>query len=415
MRRCKSRRSGDGPARTRHARKLDCDLAGTMKTLARSTTDSARTMRTGLKVFWVVPRLLLLFVMGMLGGCEPDESSTKPALEATDRDLIGELEGEFVRIGVHPDAIRQHTAWGATISALAGWNGKLYAGYGDWAENTGPVAVRPYDPRTGTFAASPSITADTEAIHNWREIGGRLYGLHLDQRTDTAAYAAMGKVVNGREVWTTERAPGVFLGEHIMDLATLDGRDMWLATCGVELLRRVDESARWQPADYGGFGCFSSLGVLGGKLYVQPTGNTQLKTTKVFDGTAWSDGPDLIPRHEQLNYRGWRPVTLAGRIVQRGRYPYQGVPTKLSIFGGGTFRLSPWYVHDHVVGDDGYLYSLTVPSQAPADREEITVRRTEDLVHWTRVASAPAGSRSLATLRGKLYVGATKARLFVLR
>jgi hypothetical protein len=320
-----------------------------------------------------------------------------------------DLLGEFVQIGVHPDAVRQSTAWGKTLSALAGWNGKLYAGYGDYNVNTGPIAVRPYDPRTDTFAASVSLNANTEAIHNWREIGGRLYGLYADQRTDTAAYAAMGTVVDGREVWTTERAPGVFLGQHIMDLASLDGRDLWLATCGVELLRRP-EGASWQTVDYGDVGCLQWLGVLGGKLYVQLRG----KTTRVFDGTAWANGPDLLPRNEPQYYEGWRPVTFAGRIVQRGRYPFTGTPTKLSIFDGRTFRLSPWYVHDHIVGDDGYLYALTVPSQDVADREKITVRRTKDLVDWTLVAAAPAGSRSLETLGGKLYVGATNARLFVL-
>src|SRR5688572_31202652 len=85
----------------------------------------------------------------------------------------------FLPIAVHPDAAAQSTALGQTLQTLKPFNGKLYAGFGDYGVNTGPIAVRAFDPAAGGFGAS-ALTAETEALLIYREIGGRLYAPHID-------------------------------------------------------------------------------------------------------------------------------------------------------------------------------------------------------------------------------------------
>ena len=80
----------------------------------------------------------------------------------------------FELAATHPDA-----AIGKSIQTLKPFHGKLYAGYGDYFTNTGPIADRAFEPATGTFGSS-LLSAQTEALMIYREIGGKLYALHID-------------------------------------------------------------------------------------------------------------------------------------------------------------------------------------------------------------------------------------------
>src|SRR5688572_11387418 len=61
--------------------------------------------------------------------------------------------GSFSHVGVHPDAAAQPTSTGKVLATLKGFNGKIYAGFGDYGSNTGPIGIRPFDPLTNTFGS----------------------------------------------------------------------------------------------------------------------------------------------------------------------------------------------------------------------------------------------------------------------
>ena len=57
-------------------------------------------------------------------------------------------DGQFVLVGTHPDAVQQPSgSYCRHLRKLAGYDGKLYAGYGDEAynnnEGSGPIALTP--------------------------------------------------------------------------------------------------------------------------------------------------------------------------------------------------------------------------------------------------------------------------------
>lgn len=70
-------------------------------------------------------------------------------------------------VATHPEAAAQSTSAGKRIRVLANHQGKLYAGYGDTAQNTGPIAVRYWDPVTAAWSAV-LLSQETEAIWNMR-------------------------------------------------------------------------------------------------------------------------------------------------------------------------------------------------------------------------------------------------------
>src|SRR5687768_11515389 len=90
----------------------------------------------------------------------------------------------FDIVATHPDAAAQPTARGQILSTLKPFNGKLYAGFGDYGVNTGPIGIRAFDPASGRFSNQllttpreglpPIQGAQSEAIYLYREIRGQL-------------------------------------------------------------------------------------------------------------------------------------------------------------------------------------------------------------------------------------------------
>src|SRR5689334_2349445 len=85
----------------------------------------------------------------------------------------------FDLVAVHPEVALQTTYYGDHIATLKPFNGRLYAGYGDYGANTGPIAVRAYDPTLGAFT-DPMLSSATEAIYIYRNINGNLYAPNID-------------------------------------------------------------------------------------------------------------------------------------------------------------------------------------------------------------------------------------------
>src|SRR6185295_15995641 len=149
----------------------------------------------------------------------------------------------FDLVAIHPEVALQTTVYGDHIATLKPFNGKLYAGYGDYGANTGPIAVRAFDPSTGAFT-DPYLSSATEAIYIYRELGGKLYAPNIDTRGGGSGYAVgtAGNPDTWQDVITVD-------GVHMFDMNTFNGTDLFqggTASNGDGIVyRSVDGGATW--------------------------------------------------------------------------------------------------------------------------------------------------------------------------
>lgn len=188
---------------------------------------------------------------------------------------------------VHPDAAAQPTATGRTLRNVDDYEGRVYAGYGDYGVNTGPIAIRPYDPNTRAFGAVEFVQ-DTEAIETFRTIDGKLWSPAIDTRVgyDFAVRAdgVWSEPVSEIPSWhvydIAQRVPGeLFLsGSTYADCA--------VTGCDGAVWRSTDGGATWafsftEPGNPNYGRCFNMV-AFQNKAYVQcSTGRY------VFDGATW--------------------------------------------------------------------------------------------------------------------------------
>jgi hypothetical protein len=325
----------------------------------------------------------------------------------------------FQLVATHPDAVAQATAQGQTLATLKPFNGKLYAGFGDYNANTGPIGVRAFDPATAAFTPQ-LLSAQTEALLIYRQIGGKLYAPHLDPWPSPPPPGELGGyslgVADGpTETWTDLRLVPAL---HVFDVATYDGSDLWLV--GSRDTATGSEGVAWRSRDGGATWQVSLVvppqraGALHSRLYAVQAYKGKLythgqdgdiwgphSTSKVFDGTSWSDGPGL-----GMGYVGnmFHPENFAGEMVYHRLYPGAPGGSRLSKFNGTraawAYTDEPFY--DYTIAGDT-LYALLTDGR---------IIRTTDLLRWTLLDRAPADGRSLGVLDGRLYIGATGGRLY---
>lgn len=326
---------------------------------------------------------------------------------------------EFVQVGVHPDAINQASSLGRTLQTLKPFAGQLYAGYGDYSANTGPIGVRAFDPVTGTFGGQ-LLNSSTEALYLFRQIGERLYAPHTDPRQSLGGYARSGP--GGVGAWTDENR---FEITHSYDIATLTGTDLYVVGSlgtGANVWRSTDGGntytvslANVRPMQDTGtdFARIYFICAYQNKLYVQASDyyGGHHPTSRVFDGASWTTGPDLLPNGGY----GYHPEVFAGKMVYES---YQGTGSFYSFDGTTAVKLTlPYYVTPGGGGGAGgtpsvssydfaiygnWLYLLN-------SQREVFV--TNNLTEWYYLATAPAGN-CLALLNDTLYVAGSEARLF---
>jgi len=305
---------------------------------------------------------------------------------------------EFVSLDKNPFAAAQPTPVGRYLHTLHGWRGELYMGYGDYDENTGPIEISAYNPRRSSYGTK--LRFPTEAIELFRPIGDRLYAPAIDPRGDGPSAAVAvgepdGRWSNNKNVWMT----------HVFDVATFDGTDLWLVgsrDIQAIAVRSRDGGGTWETAlalaprgADGDFARFHFVFVHGGRLYVQAQDRRggMFPRSMVFDGSGWTDGPNLQP----IPNTGAKPLAFAGEIVYFGA---RGVMA----FDGRAVRLA-WApqtrIHD-LVAADGVLYVL--------DGREVL--GTQDLAGWFPVATAPTETTSIGVLDGYLYAGTATSELF---
>lgn len=339
------------------------------------------------------------------------------------------LSATFDLVAVHPEVATQTTFYGDHIATLKPFNGRLYAGYGDYGSNTGPIAVRAYDPTLGGFTDS-MLTSATEAIYIYREIDGRLYAPNIDTRGGGSGYAVGNPGIDGAlDSWTDQITVD---GVHMFDMNTFNGSDLFLGgTAGNGdgiVYRSTDSGATWQeslrmPAGVGAPNNETyadirvhGLGLYQGKLYadmeqigvfsgggIYYTSGKKALPSMVFDGTAWTTGPTLTTSGYMAH-----PEEFAGKLIYltdglfaSKLYGYNGKRVAQAYNAKGKNAGSD-FIYDYTIVD-GALYALT------ADNRVIT---TTDLATWSLIGIAPSDTRSIGVLDGTLYLGGVHGVLY---
>jgi Ca2+-binding RTX toxin-like protein len=307
----------------------------------------------------------------------------------------------FELVGTHPQASQQPTVRGRTLNFLKRWNGAIYAGYGDYGANTGPIAITPFALSNNRFAAQPALLADSEELSVFRALNGNLYAPSIDPRiADDYSETPLAGPWTGLDAVEST---------HVYDMATRTGSELWMvgsAGDNAVAWRSLDGGLTWgnelsvppRNSGAGDFARFYFAGSYENAVYVQAVDYYGGKhpTSKVFHGSEWSDGPDLLSQ----GGHGYDTELFDGQLVYLAR---GSSPSSLLSFDGAEVTNTGQVFHNYSVDGDT-LYGLAENGQ---------IRKTTDLRRWTELeTAAPEAARSIVAIDGVIYVGTTDSRIY---
>ncbi|HAB36957.1 MAG TPA: hypothetical protein DCE52_02955 [Rhodobacteraceae bacterium] len=327
----------------------------------------------------------------------------------------------FTLMGTHPKAsLNWHGAghpcpansnWladGRAIRNLEAFDGGIYASYGDWRCNTGPIDLYKMDALSGAF--SYEFTQATEAISRFRVFDGNLYSVSIDPsgstNGDVYAVKSNGSWSKKNQVQITGST--ALQLTHPLDINTFGG-NLWLFS---DYWNGTTQSARATRSDDGGSSWYSVLSLpivpsdgargfcfgeeFNNKLYVQEgrfgCGSITETFSRVYDGISWTTGPDLAPTGASTRKTG----IFAGLMVMihgQKLYAFDGVSATLT---------SDAIVHDYVISGDT-LFVL---------RNGGKVCRTKNLISYNCFDDGSATSLSIAILNDHVYLGTELAKIY---
>jgi len=353
-----------------------------------------------------------LFLVTIVAACWP------PAPLATQEPVL------LARI---EQAVAQPTAAGKAIATLQVFDGRLYAGYGDFTADTGPIDIVPIDLATGRIGGS-LLSFATEAVYGYRQIGDQLFAADIDPRGTRQGGFARGVSRDGAHVWTDHK---VVTALHVFDVATMDGSDLWLfgsAGDNAVAWRSLDGGVTWttaltvRPWFVGGFARLYSGAAIEGKLFTQvvETPGGPGPTGLVFDGTQWITGPGWFPpQARQEDTFPWRPHAVGRQVVYMDQHSGASHRVvRLYRFDGREAHLTFGPTDRHATPDPQYA---AVDVTAEAGTAFVLNRRQEvwsstDLVNWRRRATlnGPDGDRatSLAVSGNDAYIGTIGSNIY---
>jgi hypothetical protein len=302
-------------------------------------------------------------------------------------------------VGVSPQALAKPNASGRTIRSLTMDNGKFYVGYGDYIVNGGPTAVSTFDPTTYEFASS-GLTAPTEEITTFRKINGKLYAPWTDPTG--SATSNQGFSTNASGTWTNEfKAPA----EHVYDVASLNGSDLWMVGSAKNLVGTKGGAAAYRSTDGGaswslvakdtssvemGRERYYWAAALNGKMYMQAEEVLEGAPLRVFNGTSWSTVSGANPCY-----------TVEARAVEvyNGRILCANYGKGVVAFDGRTattvLPMTDWNVLDFDIPGDGYIYALS----------RAGVYRSADGLAWKGLTTVPEYAWSIGVHNGTIFLG----------
>ena len=299
--------------------------------------------------------------------------------------------GKVDNVATFEQIVAKPTAWGREVQELQSFNGKIYAGYGDWNAN-GRINIQVYDPATGEVTVGPQMG---NAVHNLVvEDDGNLYAVGPES----------GAVFrNDGTDWL--RIPERLY--HSFDVATHDGVLYWSGQGGYS----GNDGTVFASYDGGASSVsllidpdafrFHGIAVLDNNLWVFGQGD---EWSMDLTTREWTKHPNLI--FYDMMYKA---DEFAGKIIGLTWYPTPSYhPNPLLAFDGVRVTRVCNCVNFTVEGDT--LYVLEADG---------SIRSTTDLVQWSNVGKFRGNrngtdARSIAILDGDVYVGATEGRLFVL-
>jgi hypothetical protein len=309
-----------------------------------------------------------------------------------------QTSGEFTLAAVHPAARTQPTELGQVLTELRVHDGTVWAGYGDYEANTGPIALSAFDPAAPAQGFQQAFLSDTEAIYNLREVNGQLVAPATDPRS-SSDFAIDGP-------WRDQQPFGA---THVFDTVSLDGNDLWMVgsqNIDAVAWRSVDGGTSWTealriaPRRGNDFARFYFTGVIDGSLVVQARDamGGPHRSAMGFDGVAWSERPTMLLDDD----RGWRTDAYgAGLVYHSSGHARQGAARHYD--GTATTTLHPDAYDVEVTASHVWILTATG-----------AVIRSSDLAAWDTVAQAPATARSLAVTGETLYVGTTASELWTM-
>lgn len=266
---------------------------------------------------------------------------------------------------VHSNAAAQTSDGGKALNVLYAFGGRLYAGYGDYGANTGPIHLKSVPTSDPTGAWTDHLTISTEQIAGLRPLGdGRLVVPNVDPRgSGPGGYAELAS-----GVWTDLPARiGAAAVIHAFDMYEFGG-SLWACGAddtGASVWRSTDAGATWAESlvgPAGGFNRFYGFIEAGGELRVS---DPVSGTTYLWSGSAWvEDAVNPLP----AGFNGgpgvaWNDGYLIPQDVEIGRSAQS-----LAYFDGTSTTVIATGISGFSIGDDDALYVLhaTGIRRAPA-------------------------------------------------
>lgn len=337
----------------------------------------------------------------------------------------------FTELGTLPEAAAQTTDQGKTLNSLAIFDGKLLASYGDYNANTGPITINPFDLTSQTFDGS-AISVPAESIGTWRVINGKIYATTIDPTCSGSCPA--GYVVytpgSGWEVKTPVNA------EHMYDIATLDGTDLWLFggdQSTAYAWRSTDDGATWSiaqthnlnPENGDDSERYYWGAALDGKMYMQSDVYNTANEAQIFDGTNWTTGTTDAICGTGDSSRGPGPVEFNDKLIcpNYGEqvHPYNGQTSDdynllhNTDCSPSTHCYSGWQ-KPYVFTASDKLYLLNSGYSGNQESEyHSSLIFSNNLEDWQQYNGLPltASSAAIDEQAGKLYVGTSDSKIYV--
>lgn len=333
---------------------------------------------------------------------------------------------QFDFLATHPEAALQASIRGQGLHTLHAVEGKLFVGYGDYSQDTGPMMQRYYDPVLDAFSASLG-TSNTEAVHRIQNVGSRVFALTTDPLIqDPGGY--LGGLVQDPSSWmATESLPFI----HVFDLASMEGDQPRLFLSGSGgptsnfqsvVYESSDGGDSWQlsldaalpggvTGDPMNFSRFYGAAELNGQVYVQQVlfrpGMAEPLALFQHDGQGWTESePPRTPSGDWTRFID--PEAFLDLIVTRDHHPgraseiFQFDGTDLLELNPAGFAPGVEFLDQYVAGD--WFYLLT---------DDQKVIASTDLVEWqTIVEDVPSSFLSLALLGNHIYFGSADSSLY---
>lgn len=332
--------------------------------------------------------------------------------------------GQLENLGQHPDALTQETLIGQTLHTLESVDGKIYAGYGNFTADDGPVTLRSFDVGTGQWS-DPLIEVNSEALYRFRVLGDSLFALTTDPRERSPGGYAFGPTDSSDpSAWSAVNDLEVI---HFLDATSFGGNPDHLFLSGSGgpsaifnslIYESTDGGKSWTVArdvpvpegsPEGSFTRFYGVADLNGSLYAQQiffNNGWTAHELHVFDGDNWST-QDVPTTEDGETTRFQDPEYFGDSVVVRDWHSGQVASPMFAFDGESLTKLQVQDAPaveflDHAV-DDGRLFALT---------SEGSVVMTSDLQSWEVVVDdVPTNVRSLSVMGSDVFFGARDSSL----